>query len=426
MPTIKLTSKGVENAKPEPGKDRTDYFDAVLPGFSLRVTKSGSKSWVVYYRSPVELDRNGNPKSKRFTIGKYPRLGLADAREEASGIMRRVEEGEDPQREKVTAKQQVVNLSDPVTVADGVARYVDEHVKLHCKYRTKADGTKVWALEELFNLHVLPFMGGMRIEDVTRKDVLALQRYVEQKAQQRTKGAKTGSTTAGHAAGAIRTVFRWLEDAELADNAPIIRLKNKKKTQGARVLTDAEIRTIWGNLDKDSPFGVIVRILLLTGQRRSEVAGMRWEELDLDAKVWSLPKERTKNSLPHLVPLSDPVIEMIKSRERIGEFVFTSTGTTPFSGFSRSKARLDGRTEFSDWTLHDLRRTFVTRLYELNIPPHIVETAVNHISGEAKVGVAGVYNKAQHLPERKAALECWATALDGMLSLDGDNVIALH
>lgn len=408
MPTIKLTTKGVESIKPDPKKDRVDYFDAILPGMALRVTKSGSKSWVVYYRSPVEIDRRGQPKVKRYTIGKYPRLGLADAREEAGSVMRRVDEGDDPQKEKAEAKRQqsTAMQADPITVQDGVHRYIEDHVKVRCKPRVRADGTEFWELERVMSSHVNSYMGGMRIADVTRKDVLSMHRHIEKTA---------GATAADRAAEALRGALNWLDDAELVENVPVIKLKNKARKAAAkrhRVLDDAEIRSIWHELDDDGPFGAIVRILLLTGQRRGEVTGMRWEELDLDAKMWSLPEERTKNSLPHMVPLSDAVVNILKARDRLGEFVFTTTGTSPFSGFSRSKQRLDGRTKFSDWTLHDLRRTFVTRLYELNVPPHVVEATVNHISGEAKVGVAGVYNKAQHLPERKAAMDRWATEVE--------------
>ncbi len=124
------------------------------------------------------------------------------------------------------------------------------------------------------------------------------------------------------------------------------------------------------------------------------------------------------------MPLSEAVLRNLTDRPRLGEYVFTTTGTTPFSGYSRSKQRLDSRIGLTDWTLHDLRRTFVTRLYEMNIPPHIVEATVNHVSSEAKGGVAGVYNKAQHMPERKAALDRWAVVIDCIGQGGNANIIA--
>ena len=418
MPTEKLTAKRVETAKPSADKDRVDIFDAITPGLSLRITKSGSKSWVVNYRSPVERDRRGQSKVKRFTLGKYPRLSLVNAREEASAVMRKIAEGDDPQKERADARFAASTYGDdPVAVEEGVARYIDEHVKVRNKPRQRADGTKFWEREQLLQRHVVSQLGGMAISDVTRKDVLAMHRHIEK---------TSGATTADRAAEALRAAFNWLDDAELVESVPALRLKRKEKQSRHRVLSDDEIQALWHGLDADGPFGAIVRILLLTGQRRGEVAGMRWEELDLDKRVWSLPEERTKNNLPHVVPLSEAVRRDLTSRPRLGEYVFTTTGTTPFSGYSRSKQRLDQRIGFSDWTLHDLRRTFVTRLYELGIAPHIVEAIVNHVTSEAKGGVAGVYNRAQHLPERKAALDRWAAVVDGIVAVQGDyNVVPL-
>jgi integrase len=411
MPTEKLTAKRVETAKSSPDKDRLDIFDAITPGLSLRITKSGSKSWVVNYRSPVERDRRGQSKVKRFTLGKYPRLSLANAREEASEVMRKIAEGGDPQRDRADAQFAASSYgADPVTVEEGVARYIDEHVKVRNKPRRRADGITFWERDQLLQRHVVSQLGGMAISDVTRKDVLAMHRHIEK---------TSGATTADRAAEALRAAFNWLDDAELVESVPALRLKRKQKQSRHRVLSDDEIQAVWHGLDADGPFGAIVRILLLTGQRRGEVAGMRWKELDLGNRFWSLPGERTKNTLPHVVPLSEAVLRDLTDRPRLGEYVFTTTGTTPFSGYSRSKQRLDRRIGFSNWTLHDLRRTFVTRLYELGIAPHIVEAIVNHVTSEAKGGVAGVYNRAQHLSERKAALARWATVVDGIV-WDGD------
>jgi integrase len=152
---------------------------------------------------------------------------------------------------------------------------------------------------------------------------------------------------------------------------------------------------------------------------------MRWAELDIDNAMWSLPPGRTKNGLPHLVPMSQPVIEIVEARDHIGEYVFTTTGVTPFSGFSRCKARVDRRMGDRDWVLHDLRRTFVTRLNELGVQPHIVEAAVNHITGVAKAGVAGIYNHAQYLDERAMALTRWADTLLGIVG-EGSGGIVLE
>lgn len=170
---------------------------------------------------------------------------------------------------------------------------------------------------------------------------------------------------------------------------------------------------------------------MLTGQRRNEVAGMAWSEIDLPGALWSLPPERCKNGRPHLVPLSAPVFALLEEREAEQEaiklkdaegnptpLVFTSNGKTPFSGWSRSKRRLDQRVAEAfaaakpgadpvPWTLHDLRRTLVTRMSEdRRIQPHVVEAVVNHVSG-TRAGVAGVYNRALYMDERRSALHAW-------------------
>ena len=420
MPTEKLTTKCIEGIKP-PAADRVDYFDAILPGLSLRVTRAGAKSWVAYYRSPLERDRKGRPKLRRHTLGRFPRLKLSEAREEARQILRRVEEGEDPQKEKTDAKRQRgASLPDPVTVEEGVRRYVEDHVKVHNKPRRQASGKEVWEREQLLERDVITFLGGKRITELRRKDVLAMHRGIAK---------ASGLTTADRAAEALRTALNWLDDEELVDGVPGIRLRSKAKGPAAsrhRHLTDDEIRALWDALgDEGGAFAGIVQILLLTGQRRNEVAGMRWAELDIDNAMWSLPPGRTKNGLPHLVPMSQPVIEIVEARDHIGEYVFTTTGVTPFSGFSRCKARVDRRMGDRDWVLHDLRRTFVTRLNELGVQPHIVEAAVNHITGVAKAGVAGIYNHAQYLDERAMALTRWADTLLGIVG-EGSGGIVLE
>ena len=150
-----------------------------------------------------------------------------------------------------------------------------------------------------------------------------------------------------------------------------------------------------------------VRLLLLTGQRRKEVAGIRWTELDFERAVWSLPADRTKNGQAHDVPLSDLVLEILRGREPRGEreLIF-GEGKGSFSGWSQAKARLDRRSDVSAWRLHDIRRTVVTGMAELGVQPHIIEAAVNHLSGH-KAGVAGIYNRATYAAEKRCALSVW-------------------
>lgn len=394
---------------PEVG--RIDFYDDLITGLVFRVGYGGGKSWTVYYRSPIEMDGKWRPKKKRLTLGRYPAISLSNARKKAKVVLEHVAMGEDPQKEKTDAKQKkTAVLPEPVTVEQGIRRYIEEHVKVHNKARVRTDGTVFWEREGLLGRHVIPFLGGKSIIDLRRKDVLSMHRHVENVA---------GTTTADRAAESLRASLNWLDEAELVEGVPVIRLKSKARnseTARHRTLTDDEIRALWNGLDDDGgAFAGIVRLLLLTGQRRSEVAGIRWEEIDRERWIWSIPPGRTKNGLPHVVPLSRAAIEIVECRKAWGEFVFTSTGTSPFSGFSRSKARLNARIGFSDWILHDLRRTFVTRLNEMGVRDPVVEAIVNHVTGPSKAGVAGVYNRAQYLDERKSALNMWAAVLAGII-----------
>jgi integrase len=153
-----------------------------------------------------------------------------------------------------------------------------------------------------------------------------------------------------------------------------------------------------------------MKLLLLSGQRRAEVAGLRWSELSEDLATWDLPAARTKNGLPHQVFLSAPARAIIEAVPRIADqdLLFSSTGSTAVSGFSKAKARLDGSLgDVAEWRLHDLRRTCATRMADLGVAPHVVEACLNHVSG-AKAGVAGVYNRAAYAPEKRAAWDLWA------------------
>jgi integrase len=207
-----------------------------------------------------------------------------------------------------------------------------------------------------------------------------------------------------------------------------------------RVLSADEVRWLWQACDAvDAPFGPMCKLLLLCGVRREEIRCMTRAEISADGTLWGIPGGRTKNGKSHAVPLSLIVREIIGAMPRIeGEagYIFTIDGRRPIAGIARCKARLDramleaARKERGEgaaippWRLHDLRRTFVTGLIELGVAPHVVEAAVNHISG-TRGGVAGVYNRSELLPERRTALERWAAHIEGLASGTAAKVITL-
>ena len=166
------------------------------------------------------------------------------------------------------------------------------------------------------------------------------------------------------------------------------------------------------------PFGPAVRLLILTGARREEIGALRWGEVDLVAKAWTIPGERTKNGIEHVVPLSDPALSILEGLPRIGRydgFVFTTTGKTAVSGSCASKAKvaLDTASGVPDWRLHDLRRTFATGLAGLGISMPVVETILNHVSGSFG-GVAGVYQRHAFANEKREALDKWAKHVEAL------------
>ncbi|TAN59194.1 MAG: hypothetical protein EPN26_00340 [Rhodospirillales bacterium] len=227
--------------------------------------------------------------------------------------------------------------------------------------------------------------------------------------------------------------FNWCAEKDLLEIPPTDRIKPPgPKNVGERTLNESEIAEVWQAFGAEGgAFCDLFKLLLLTGQRRGEVVGMCRAELsglDGDKPVWEIPSDRTKNSRPYSVPLAPLAVKIIEARPEIGEsgLLFTTTGKTPISAFSKTKERVDGRiarrreeavlSAMPDWTLHDLRRTMVTMMNErLGIAPHVVESCVNHISGGAKAGVAGVYNKALYLTERRAAMTAWAAFVESLL-----------
>jgi integrase len=217
--------------------------------------------------------------------------------------------------------------------------------------------------------------------------------------------------TAQMAAMAARygsALYGWAIKRGSVETNPFERLPIAPIVRRKRVLSDEEIRRIWTATAGPSPFNGIVRALLLTGARREEVAGMTWVEVASDLSAWSLSAARSKNGLPHLVPLSAPMQTLLRSQPRFEGIDLVFAGERGvFSGWSKSKRRLDEESQTGDWTLHDLRRTVATRLGDdLSIQPHVVEACLNHVSGH-KAGVAGIYNRAAYANERRVALTAW-------------------
>jgi integrase len=233
-----------------------------------------------------------------------------------------------------------------------------------------------------------------------------------------------GPVAANRSRAYLSTLYVWAIGEGLADANPVVGT-NKSAEGGSRerVLNDSELRHVW-LCAAEGDYGVIVRLLILLGQRREEVAALRWSELDLDKRVWRLGCERTKNSFPHDVPLPDAAIALLTAqKKRPGRDLVFGEGTGPFQCWSRAKSALDKRLQVAGmtapWRLHDLRRTVATRMADIGVQPHVVEAVLNHVSGH-KAGVAGAYNRSSYASEKREALNLWASHVTALVERDTD------
>ncbi|HWW36448.1 MAG TPA: integrase arm-type DNA-binding domain-containing protein, partial [Xanthobacteraceae bacterium] len=292
---MRLTAKGVEMARP--ADVRREIADAYMRGLYLIIQPTGSKSWAVRCRL------GGKPI--KHTIGSYPAFGLKEARDAAARVLRGVSEGRGPTSARVE------------TVAQGVEQFLARHCK---NYRP----TTLYAARYWLRHYVVGAWGGRRLDGITRADIRALLASVE------------GPVAANRVHSIVTTFFRWCVGNDLLSSSPAAELAApNKETPQERVLTDAELRRVWQATEEIGfPYGSILQLLILTGQRRGEVAGVTWSELDLEAGTWTLPRERVKNNRRHEVPLARQALAILRQVPRIGEvYVFTLNGTTPYSGF---------------------------------------------------------------------------------------------
>jgi integrase len=414
MPKKKLTDLFVERVKP-PASGRIEYFDAVFGGLALRVTETGHKSWSVHYRSGKRL--------RRFTIGSYPALKPAQARREANTALERVRQGFDPTEEK--RQRRLVGEPDADTFANALTQYLD-------RAQRNMGGTTFAEVKRTLQREFLPAWRARPIASITRGDV---NRIIDGIAG---RGAEI---QANRSLAYLRACFNWLVERGRLGGSPLTGMKPPTREQARdRFLNDDELRWLWRACEAVGwPFGPLVRLLILTAQRRDEVAALERSEIDLDKRIWTMPREKAKNNRAHDVQLSLAAVKVLDSVPAVGpRFVFTCTGSTPVSGFSRAKRRIDAamlaakRSELGEktdpiphWTLHDLRRTAATGMAQLNFPPHVVDKVLNHVSGTIR-GVAAVYNRFEYLDERRAALEAWGRYIENLASPAPANVVELR
>jgi integrase len=372
----KLTAKYIEHLNVD-GPRRLDVWDSVLQGFGVRASPGGRKTWFVIIRP--------HGRARRMTIGTYPAIQLADARDTAAKIIRGEQLGQFDQHEEKRTQ----------TLRETVPQFIQMYARPKNR-RWKTSERVLWKFEVLFDLP---------IDQIKRTDVV---RVLDSLLASGMKGG------ANRALSSLKKLMNWALDRGVISVNPITGLKPPSPENSRdRVLTDAELTQLLRAAQEEGyPFGDLLRVLTLTGQRRGEVADMRWSEIDMDGTVWHIPGARTKNRLSHDVPLTRAVIEMLRYMPRFSgsDFVFTTTGNTPVSGFGRAKERVVDGLGFPDWRLHDLRRSAASGMARLGVAPHVIERVLNHKSGIIS-GVAAVYNRYGYEKEKRDALEIWGNHL---------------
>jgi integrase len=398
-----LTDVSVRKAAPT--TKRQEIADAQAPGLYLIVQPSGSKSWAVRY------SRGG--KVKKVTLGGYPALPLVEARRRALGIAAGVANGADPAEEKKAERKAAARRPDAVQTVRTMA---DEFLKRHTDEKNGAR----WAAEtkRMLDHDVLPVIGDRLAAAVNKAEIHAVLDTISD------RGAPVA---ANRTLAVMRKLFAWAVSRGYVDRNPCEGVaKPGEETKRDRVLSDDELALVWRAAEGMAyPFGSAIRLLFLTAARRDEVGSMTFAEVDFRANVWTLPAERSKNGLGHVIPLSGAALSIIESIPRIGKrdgFVFTTTGETAVSGWSKAKATLDAASGIADWRLHDIRRTAASGMAALGISLPVVEKILNHTSGSFG-GVAGVYQRHDFAAEKRDALDKWAARVAVIVKASEEDAI---
>jgi integrase len=414
MPRVKLTNRYVKSLKAP--KRRTDYFDIVFPGFGLHATPTGAKSWFLGARYPLR------PRSwVQRRLGGYPVLSLATARTKARGWLELIDRGVDPSVEGARLRAENTHRQ-VVTFAAVAEEFLARHAS---KLAHAAEARRIVRGEFVAR------WGARPANDIQPMEAAHALRQI----------AKRSPAQARNSYGYLSRLYNWAIGSEFGITTnPVVSLRPSdligKPVIRNRILSDSELRAVWdacsGRVDAEAPkemrqrrhppdrathlgypYGPLIRLLILTGQREREVAELRWSEVDLAEGLWVIPAERMKSDRAHLVPLARDALALLSSLPRFsGDFVFTtSDGQKPVNGFSKTKERLDALSGVSEWRIHDLRRTMRTHLSALPIEDRVREQMIGH----AQPGLHKVYDLHSYFAEKSRGFELWEDRLRSIL-----------
>jgi integrase len=427
---MKLTALNVENWKPSAA--RQEILDR--DGLYFIVQSSGVKSWALRYR------RKSDGKAVKHTIGSYPAVTLKDARSAATALRADIERGADPHGAKVVARRRAAEVDDSFEAVS--RRFITDYQfrsKRSWEWTARLLGLAVDTEAMVKPKECPPLVvmrdgstdrrghrrvslvhrwGTRRFGDITHADIVH--------ALDRISGHAPIAANRLHAV--LSSLFGWAKGKRLVASNPCADLDRPAEERSRdRVLDDKELHKIWiaaGELGH--PHAGIVRLLILTGQRRNEIARLRWSEIDLEERLLHLPPARTKNARAHNVPLSASALAIVAGLPRLvdADLVFT-VRRKPIANFSHMKERLDAASGVSNWTLHDIRRTVASGLQRLGVRLEVTEAVLNHRSGST-AGIVGVYQRHDYAAEKRDALARWADYVDALASGRKANVVALR
>lgn len=413
MAKIKISKVSVDAV--EPAFRDEIYWDDRLPGFGLKVTPTGSKVYLYRYRI-ARPGRAAQTAPRKYTIGRHGELTPDQARKRAQELAALVASGIDPREQEIAAfaakDEADRRLAEQVRLETDLAfgRVADLWLD-HYEHEKGRRPSSVNMAEMVVRRHLKPALGSKPMPYIDHFDLQSVLDAipVPQRATRRNVFAYAS------------ILFGWAAKRRYIENNPLLSMEKPGAPMARdRVLYDGELSVIWrASNEMATPWGPFYRLLILTGQRKSEVAGMVWAELDRKSGVWTIPADRAKNKKVHLVPLTPAAINVLDELAD-GDawpnsgFVLTTNGRSSISGFSKAKRVLDDRvTAFlngrglPDWRVHDIRRTVATGMQRLGVRFEVTEAILNHVSG-AKGGVAGVYQRHDWAMEKASALAAWA------------------
>lgn len=379
---MRLNQQIIDKLALSKGKKEQFVSDDELPRLYLRLRAGGGRTWVAQYRL--------GGRQQRYKLGNAAVMSLGEARQRARKVLVSVDEGRDPMAEK--AERQVALAQRFADVRNDYLAVVEKDLRPRTLDERKRYLRDYWKTFDR-----------IAVSSITRAMVAAELRRIK---------TDSGAITSDRARSALSGFFGWCIGEGFVKENPVV-LTNpavRGKTSRSRVLDDAELAAVY-RAAPDSQYGVIVRLLALTAQRRQEIGSLRWTELvlDGDSPMIVLPVERAKNKREHVIPLVPAALALLPSPPRWEQrvYVFGRDDVTGFRGWAYGKTTIDAASGVADWTLHDLRRTAATRMADLGVQPHVIESILNH----APPGIAATYNRSTYAAEKRAALELWATHL---------------